>query len=86
MIFDVTISCRSFVLAQSSTKVSASFFDVSSLAVAALITRKLHKQIHFKSHICKIICQTLANSHFAKIFKNIHDKINFSTLCLDVFT
>ena len=35
VIFDVTISCRSFVFGQSRAKVSTGFTNVSDLAVAA---------------------------------------------------
>ena len=44
VIVDVTIPCRSFVVGQSSAKVSASFTNVRSLAVAAfdLVYCSLH--------------------------------------------
>lgn len=37
VIFDVTISCHSFVVSQSCVKVSASLADVGSLAVVAFV-------------------------------------------------
>ena len=77
MIFDVTISCRSFLLAQSSTKVSASFFDVSGLAVAALITRKLHKKCTLKAIFVRSFAKLLQIHILQKYSKIFTIKLTF---------
>ena len=68
MIVDVTISLRSFVFAQSCTKVSIGFTNVSSLAVAALILLCIHAFNKSGRHLEIFIYDVIRGKASAAVF------------------